>query len=85
MINKENAARIYGILLATMFATVVTVALYRPLRGMTVALTSLFVASWAGFYLVGVWIFLRKFPTSSHELRRQRKELYTWLRSQGRR
>jgi len=51
-----------------------------------------FLAMWIGIYLAGVWAAVdrpaelnRKLPTSSKELRRQKKSFYDWLASQGRR
>jgi hypothetical protein len=62
-------------------------------QGLPTALTlSLFIVLWMGFYVAGVWAFTErraeldsKFPISSKELRRRKKEFYDWLGSRGRR
>jgi hypothetical protein len=62
-------------------------------HGLHIALTLLlFVGLWIGFYFAGVWASTerraeleRKFPISSKELRRRKKEFFDWLASQGRR
>jgi hypothetical protein len=86
MIGKRNIGRFYGVLLATMYATLVTGIIYglsRPPLGWVFVL---FVALWIGFYFAGVWAAVdrpaelnRKLPLSSKELRRRKKEFYDWL------
>jgi len=47
---------------------------------------------WIGFYLAVFWALVyrqaelnKKFPISSQELRRRKKEFYDWLAARGRR
>jgi len=86
MMNNSTAARAYGIVLATVFAIVVTFVAYRLFPGMNPSLMfPIFVGFWLGFFLAGVWIFTREFPITGAERRRKNKQFYDWLRSQGRR
>jgi hypothetical protein len=86
MMNKSTAARAYGIVLATVFAIVVTFVAYRLFPEMNPsAMVPIFIVFWVGFFLTGVWIFTREFPITGAERRRKNKEFYDWLRSQGRR
>ncbi len=86
MMNKSAATRAYGIVLATVFATVVTFVAYRLFPGMNPsAMVPIFIVFWAGFFLAGIWIFTREFPITGAERRRKNKQFYDWLRSQGRR
>jgi len=86
MMNKNTAARAYGIVLATVFAILVTFIAYRLFPGMNPsAMVPIFIGFWAGFFLAGVWIFTREFPITGAERRRKNKQFYDWLRSQGRR
>ncbi len=93
MIEKKNLGRFYGICLATIYATLITVTVCDVWHGLHVALTLvLFVSLWTGFYFAGVWASTerraelnKKFPISSKELRRRKRQFYDWLASQGRR
>ena len=86
MMNKSTNARIYGIVLATVFGIVVTFVIYGFWREMRISVILLiFIGLWVGFFGTGIWIFNREFPISSAERRRRNKQFYDWLRSQGRR
>jgi hypothetical protein len=93
MMNKNTTAQAFGVLLATMYAGLITFMVYSRWPRLHIALTLLiFIGLWSGFYLAGVWAILYrreelnwKFPISGRELRRRRKEFYNWLASQGRR
>lgn len=93
MIGKENAGRIYGACLATMWATLIATLLNESLHALSRrAVGVIFVALWMGFYLTGVWAtgerkheLDKKFPLSSRVLRERKKELYDWLGSRGKR
>jgi hypothetical protein len=86
MMNKSTAARAYGIVLATVFATGVTFIAHSLFPGMNPsAMVRIFIVFWGGFFLTGVWIFTREFPITGAERRRKNKQFYDWLRSQGRR
>jgi hypothetical protein len=86
MMNKNTAARAYGIVLATVFAIVVMFLVRSLFAGINPALMLLiFVGFWLGFFRTGVWIFTREFPITGAERRRKNKQFYDWLRSQGRR
>jgi len=93
MINKKNIGRLYGICLATIYATLATGIVFGIWRGLPATLVLLiFVALWIGFYFTGIWIAVdrpdelkRKFPIGSKELSRRKREFYDWLASQGRR
>ena len=92
MVSKENVGRAFGVCLATMGA-IVTTMVVRSFLQMTTWLTlSIFVVLWIVMYFTGLWTFLyrpaelnKKFPITSEELRRRKKEFYDWLASQGRR
>ncbi|HTS04455.1 MAG TPA: hypothetical protein VMP68_02660 [Candidatus Eisenbacteria bacterium] len=93
MIGKKNIGRLYGVCLATMYSTLITGIVYGVAGGLRPVLVILvFVAMWIGIYFAGVWAAVdrpaelnRKLPTSSKELRRQKKSFYDWLASHGRR
>jgi len=93
MIGKKNIGRLYGVCLATMYSTLITWIVYGVVGGLRpVLLILVFVAMWIGIYFAGVWAAVdrpaelnRKLPTSSKELRRQKKSFYDWLASHGRR
>jgi len=93
MIGKKNQGRFYGVLLATMYATLVTGIIYGLWSALHIgSVVSIFVALWIGFYFTGVWAagdrpaeLKRKFPVSSKDLRRRKKEFFDWLGTQGRR
>ena len=75
----------YGILIA--------VKVYGVWPQMHIALVILiFIGLGVGFYFVGIWAVVdrpaelnKKFPISSKELRRRKKEFYDWVNSLGRR
>ena len=93
MIGKKNIGRLYGVCLATVYATLISGAVYGFWPGLHIALRLLiFLALWIGFYFTGIWTAIdrpaeldRKFPISSKELRTRKKAFYDWLASQGRR
>ncbi len=86
MMNKSTAARAYGVILATVFAVAVTFIGYRLFPGMNPSLMlPMFVGFWVGFFLTGIWIFNQEFPVTGAECHRRNKQVYDWLRSQGRR
>jgi hypothetical protein len=91
--NKTTYARAYGIVLATMFAILVTDLVYGvwPQLHAALLLAMCFILG-AGFCIVGLWMMSyraeelkRKLPISGAERRRRNKQFYDWLRSQGRR
>jgi hypothetical protein len=93
MLNKKNIGRAFGVSLATIYATLIAETIYDICPGMHV------LAGRVDIHLPFHWLVLcgvlglvdrpveldRKFPTSSKELRRRKKELYDWLDSLGRR
>jgi hypothetical protein len=87
MMDKRNAARAFGILLATMYATLFAIGL-RSWLGMTTALTLLiFALLWVATYLTGLWAFFyrpaeldKKLPISGKERLRRAKEFFDSLR-----
>ena len=90
MINKKNTGRFLGVILAGTFGTVIaeTIRLWLGLH--LPAAFSLFIALWVGFYFLGMWMIVerpdeldRKFPVSSRELRKRKKEFYDWVDSLG--
>jgi predicted PurR-regulated permease PerM len=91
--SKKTTGRVWGIVLATMFAPTITAILHNLRPELPIALTFLtFVCLWIGFYFTGIWMLVerpaeldRKFPISSKELRRRKKEFYDWVDSLGRR
>ena len=91
--SKKTTGRVWGIVLATMFAPTITAIIHNLKPELHIALTFLtFVCLWIGFYFTGNWILVerpaeldRKFPISSKELRRRKKEFYDWVDSLGRR
>ena len=92
MIGKRNIGRSYGVLMATIYATLVTGIIYGLWRLPIGWTLFVFVALWIGFYFTGVWAAVdrpaelnRKLPVSSKELRRRKKEFYDWLGTRGRR
>jgi hypothetical protein len=93
MMNQKSVGQLFGICLATLYATLVTVMVRGLWRGLHITLTLLlFVGLWIAFYFAGVWASTerraeldRKFPISSKELRKRKKEFYDWLASRGRR
>ena len=85
MMDKNTTARAYGVILATMFAIMVTLAVYEVWPGLhTSMILLMFIGLWVGFFLTGIWIITREFPISGAERRRRNKQFYDWLRSQGR-
>jgi hypothetical protein len=93
MLNKKNIGRACEVSLATIYATLIAETIYDICPGMHVWLVWLiFICLFMGLYCAGFWALVdrpaeldRKFPTSSKELRRRKKELYDWLDSLGRR
>jgi len=93
MMNKSTYARAYGLVLATMFAILVTGLVYGVWPQLHAALLLVMcMILGAGFYILGLWIMSyrieelkRKLPISGAERRRKNKQFYDSLRSQGRR
>jgi hypothetical protein len=86
MMSKNTTARAYGVVLATMFAFLVTFVIRGFWPGMNVLITFVvFVGLWVGFFVTGIWVFTREFPITGAEHRRRSKQFYDWLRFQGRR
>jgi hypothetical protein len=91
--SKDTFARAYGIVLAAMFAILITDLIYGGWPRLHIAvLLAMSIVLATGFFILGIWIVSyraeelnRKFPTSGAERRRRNKQFYDWLRSQGRR
>jgi hypothetical protein len=90
MIGNKNIGRLYGICLATMYATLTTATVRGFWRVSGTLLLVIFVAFWIGFYFTGVWVAVdrpselnRKLPLRGKELQRRKKEFYDWLASPG--
>jgi predicted PurR-regulated permease PerM len=91
--NKKTSGRVWGVVFATMFAPVITAILHNFWPELPIALILLtFVCLCIGFYFTGIWMLVerpteleRKFPVSSKELRRRKKEFYDWVDSLGKR
>jgi hypothetical protein len=91
--SKKTTGRVWGIVLATSFGSLIAATIRGVWPGMPLALTFLtLVCLWIGFYFTGIWMLVerpaeldKKFPISSKELRRRRKEFYDWVDSLGRR
>jgi hypothetical protein len=91
MMNKTSTARAYGVVLATMFATLITDLVFGVWPRLHVALLlAMCLVLGVGFYILGVWIIScraeelkRKLPITGAERRRRNKQFYDWLRSQG--
>jgi hypothetical protein len=86
MMNKNTTALAYGVVLATIFAVLVTYVVYGAWPRLHIPLTlMMFIGLWVAFFITGLWIFNRGFPIGGAEHRRRRREFYEWLRrSQGR-
>jgi hypothetical protein len=92
MMSKKNAGRAFGVLLATVCASFITVGVH-VWRVLPIALAVLiFIGLWIGFYLTGIWALNerpaeldKKFPISSKERRKRKTVFYDWLDSRGRR
>ena len=89
--EKDTAARAFGIVFATPLAVGSANVVYRLWHGEHIALVFLiFIGSWIAFFLAITWITQRpdelkqKLPISGAEHRRKNKQFYDWLRSQGR-
>jgi len=93
MFGKKNVGLFSGICLGTVAVGLFGVIFSGFLRSLNVVLAVLLVMGlWIGFYFAGVWATTdrsdeldRKFPISSSELRKRKKDFYDWLASQGRR
>ncbi|HXM21751.1 MAG TPA: hypothetical protein VN948_10855 [Terriglobales bacterium] len=92
MIDKKSTGRFFGVILAATFGSLIAETI-RLWLGLHLAATLLvFIGLWIGFYFTGTWTIIdrpaeldRKFPISSKELRRRKKEFYDWVDSLGRR
>lgn len=81
MIEKKTIGRLYGICLATIYATLATGIVYGIFRSLhLISVLLIFVALWIGIYFTEIWITVdrpaelsRKFPISSKELREEEK------------
>lgn len=89
MIAKKSIGPIFGVFIAAVYGTLITVGAHDYLPDMsTWVLLLLSGALCVALYFVGRWIAVRselnkKLPTSSKELRKRRKRFYDWLDSQG--
>jgi hypothetical protein len=88
MLGKKGMDQAYAVFMATIYAGLITGGVDR-LVSIRAEIT-VFLASWAVIYFVGLWIRSRaelnkKIPVSSKELHRRKKRFYDWLASQGRR
>ena len=92
MFGTKISGILAGVFVATVFAPLVTLAIHSwvVLRPLVTAVVLLVL--WVGFYMAISWAvgerrseLDRKFPITSSEHRRRRKQLYDWLSSQGRR
>jgi hypothetical protein len=87
MLNKKNIGRAFGVSLATIYATLIAETIYDICPGMHVLPGRVDIhLPFIGLYGAGFWALVdrpveldRKFPTSSKELRRRKKELNDWL------
>ena len=88
MIGKKSAGRLLGVCFVVTFGVLITAKIYGLWPGMHLALTVLiFIGLGVGFYLTGIWVVVdrpaelnKKFPISSKEHRRRKKEFYDWLK-----
>ena len=93
MISKKNSGRLLGVCFAATYGILITAGVYGLWPGMHIALILLlFIGLSVGFYFAGIWATVerpaeldRKFPISSKEVRRRKKEFHDWLNSLGRR
>jgi hypothetical protein len=91
--NKKTTGRVWGILFGIPFGSLIATIAHHLWPELEIALIFLiFVGLCVGFYFAGLWVMVdhpaeldRKFPISSKELRRRRKEFYDWVDSLGRR
>jgi hypothetical protein len=88
MIDKKDIGWLYGILLATFYATLTTGIVYKVRHLHLTLVIVIFICLWIGFYFTGVWIVVdrpaeleKKFPISSREHRRRKKEFFDSLDS----
>jgi hypothetical protein len=88
MLSKENTGRAYAILLASMWAFVITLltCVWFDLNAVWSLL--LFLILWIGIYITGLWTFIcrptelnKKFPITGQEFRKRREEFYAFLNS----
>ena len=91
MLNKKNYGRAFGVCLATIYASMIAGTVYETWPGYAWLVWLIFICLFIGFYCAGFWALVdrqaeldRKFPISSKELRRRKKELYDWLDTLGR-
>jgi predicted PurR-regulated permease PerM len=79
--STKTTGRVWGIVLATMFAPTITAILHNLRPELPIALTFLtFVCLWIGFYFTGIWMLVerpaeldRKFPISSKEAAQEKE------------
>ncbi len=93
MFSKRTGGWLFGVLLALVYMSMVAVAVPGLWQRIGTWLTAilLFLLG-VGFCFVGVWVVVdrpaelqKKLPISSKQLRKQSKDFYDWLASQGRR
>jgi dipeptide/tripeptide permease len=84
MMNKTTAAQGFGVALATPLAIGTAAVAYKAQLHIFL-IPMIFIVVWVGLFKTVVWTFMRKLPVTSAEHRRRNKNLYDWLRSQGRR
>jgi hypothetical protein len=91
MFGKRTSGRLFGILLALVYVSLVVSAFCGLWARVGVwATTILLVVLGIGFYCAGVWAAVdrpaeldKKIPVSSRELGRRNKNFYDWLASLG--
>jgi hypothetical protein len=90
MISKKSVGHLTGVCYAAVFGALIIGGIRNNWPDMSIAvLLSLSAALLVAFYFAGRWIAVREeenknLPTSSRELKKQRKEFYDWLDSHGR-
>jgi len=90
MISKKSVGHLTGVCYAAVFGALIIGGIHNYWPDMSTAVLLLLSgALLVSFYFAGRWIAVReeenkKLPTSSRELKKQKKEFYDWLDSQGR-
>jgi len=93
MLSNKNSGRALGVSLAVIYASLITLVTHRLWLGLRpIIISALFVGLCVGCYFAGIWVvderpseLNKRFPVSSKDLRRRKKEFYDWLDSHGRR
>jgi len=92
MLSKKTQGRVFGPVLATIYAAMITAAVHLWFGLHLLSTSLIFTGLWIGFCLTGMWMVTErpaeldsKVLISSKELRRRKKRFYEWLDSQGKR